>query len=149
MPFQPGHTINQGRLIGSVANETRRALKNLALSIREGLHPDDMRDWLLSVWRGRDPLTGDAVDLKTRMQAMQTLKEYGWGMAPQHVIIEAEIRAEMIAAEAPAGRKQLTLEEINARRAQLRAAGINPKVIDVQPVEMKALPAEASGLEDE
>ena len=143
MPFEKGHQINAGRALPNRAtSETKRAMKNLALSIREGVHPDAMRDWLVSVWQGRDPLTSEpgVVDLKTRMQALQMLKEYGWGMAPQHHIIEADIRAEMIAQEAPASRKNMTLEEVNARRAQLRAAGVQPRIIDAKSTEHKALP---------
>jgi hypothetical protein len=149
MPFEPGHTINLGRSGSNSSHATKRAMKNLALSIREGVHPDEMRDWLLAVWRGKDPLTGDLVDLKTRMQAMQTLKEYGWGMAPQHVIIEAEIRAQMIANDAPLTKREMSLDEINARRAQLREAGVKPKIIDVDGTPTRALVAGSPELEDE
>lgn len=146
MPFQPGHKINEGRpATGRATRETKRALKNLALSIREGVHPDEIRDWLVKVWRGIDPQTGVPVELKNRAAALQMLLDRGWGQAAQHVIVEGEIRTEMIASE-PSKRKQMTLEEINARRAELRAARVQPAIIDAHSTEHKQLP---SGDEDD
>lgn len=137
MPFQPGHKINEGRTGSGSNRETRKALKNLALSIREGCHPDEIRDWLIAVWKGKDPLTGEKVDLKNRAAALQMLLDRGWGQAAQHVIVEGELRTEMIANEPRKQRKPMSLEQINARRAELRALGITAKqqaeAIDVQP----------------
>ncbi len=139
MPFTPGHLINQGRKYtrGPVA-ASRGALRSLAMSIREGVHPDEIRDWLVTVWRGKDPLTGEAVDMKNRAAALQMLLDRGWGQAAQHVIVEGEIRTEQIADAPNAARVPMTLEQINARRAELRGMGVRAKVIDAEAHERDA-----------
>ena len=137
MPFgKPG----SGNPAGT-SREQRKALRSLAMSIREGVHPDKIRDWLIEVWQGRDPLTGEAVDLKNRAAALQMLLDRGWGQAAQHVVIEGEIRNEVIQIAPQRARPNMTLEQINERRAQLRALGIKPKIIDAESQPTKQLEA--------
>lgn len=102
--------------------ETRKAARSLAMSIRDGLHPDEAREWLLAVWRGKDPLTGEVVPLDARERALKILLDRGWGQAAQMLVVEGEVRNEIIAAAPPIERRPMTLAEINARRAALRAA---------------------------
>lgn len=140
MGFEPGHAYHPPK----TTLEMRRVQKSLAMSIRDGVHPDTIRDWLVSVWMGRDPLTGEAVDLKNRAAALQMLLDRGWGQAAQHVVIEGEIRNEVIQITPRDARPTYSLDEINARRAALRAAGVVPKVIDVN-----ATPALKAGADDD
>jgi hypothetical protein len=136
MPFEKGHPHYPGIHTGS-NSEQRRALRSLAMSIREGVHPDQIRDWLVEIWRGRDPLTGEAVELKNRAAALQMLLDRGWGQAAQHVVIEGEIRNEVIQIAPKDARPAMTLEEINQRRRALREAGVVPKMIDVESAPTK------------
>lgn len=134
MTFEPDHPRHPP--VGILA-EQRKALRSLAMSIREGVHPDSVRDWLVEVWKGRDPLTGEAVDLKNRAAALQMLLDRGWGQAAQHVIVEGEIRNELVMSTPRSARPQLTLEQINQRRAALRELGVQAKVIEATAVETK------------
>lgn len=113
--------------------EIRKANKSLAMSIRDGLHPDEVRDWLLSVWRGKDPLTGEVVPLEARERALKILLDRGHGQAAQMLVVEGHVTSEQIAALPPPDREPMTLEQINARRAALRAALPGGSVIDVTP----------------
>ncbi len=115
--------------------EQRRAMRSLAMSIREGVHPDAVRDWLVAVWQGRDPLTGEAVGLKDRAAALQMLVDRGWGQAAQHVVVEGQIRNELVMGAPRAARPQLTLEQINERRTALRRLGVQPKMLEASAVE--------------
>lgn len=127
MPFErPG----SGNLSG-VSSATRRALKSLAMSIREGVAPDQIRDWLIQIWMGRDPLTGEAVSLKDRTAALQMLLDRGWGQAAQHVVIEGELRSEVIQVQPQNVRPDMTIEQVRARRAEIRSA-VRPRVLDVE-----------------
>lgn len=63
--------------------------------------------------------------------------QYAFGMPVQAIALDANIRAQTISPKA--ARPQRTLDEINARRAELRAARVAPKMIDVESHEAKAL----------
>lgn len=102
--------------------DVRKAARSLAMSIRDGLHPDEARDWLLAVWRGKDPLTGEVVPIEVRERALKALMDRGWGQAAQMLVVEGQITNEIIATTETAARPVLTLEQINTRRAALRAA---------------------------
>lgn len=136
MPFEPGNQY--GRLSAGTpkpwSGETRKAAKSLAMSIRDGLHPDEVREWLLSVWRGKDPLTGEVVPLEARERALKLLLDRGWGQAAQMLVVEGQVTNEIIAAAPLATRTPMTLDEINARRAALRAA-LPGAVIDATSTE--------------
>lgn len=140
MPFQKGHQIN-GNPSG-LSREKRRQLMSLALDIRSAVPVEDIRTWLVTIWQtGKDPLTGDAVDIKFRKECLEILLNRGWGQAAQHVVVEADVRSHVIEQDAQP-EVQLTFEEIQARRRALRDLGIRARVIDASSFERKELPAE-------
>lgn len=132
MPFEKGHKPYPG---AGTARGRMKELRSLALHIRDGVDPAELRDRLLSMARGRDPATGDTVSVLDQQRAMQMLFDRGWGQAAQHVVIEGEIRNEHVIAQPPR-KTTMTLDEINERRAKLRALGIKPKTIDVEAHEV-------------
>lgn len=117
----PGGALSAG-VPKPYQRELRKANKSLAMSIRDGLHPDKVRDWLVSVWEGKDPLTGEIVPLEARERALKILLDRGYGQAAQMLVVEGHVTNEQIANAPPPDRAPMTLEEINARRAALRAA---------------------------
>jgi hypothetical protein len=118
----------------------RKAYRSLALWIRDGVDVAELRDRLLQMARGIDPAKGEPIPVADQQRAIQMLFDRGWGQAAAHVIVEADIRNEVIANSPTRERPKLTLEEINERRARLRELGIKPKVIDAESTEQKALP---------
>lgn len=125
--WKPGESGNKS---GFSTNQ-RAHLRSLALTVRRMLDPEECVQWLVTLWRdGKDSLRADeVVDLKVRLEALQTLLNRGWGLPAQHVIIEGEIRNELIVnqtVELPQD-----LDEVRKRRDALRAAGVKKKVIDV------------------
>lgn len=124
-----------------VSKSHRKELRSLALHIRECVNPAEIAERLLSMARGKDPATGEVVSVLDQQRAMQMLLDRGWGQAAQHVIIEGEIRSEVIADGPRIERPKMSLEEINARRKALRELGVKPKIIDAESSELPALPA--------
>lgn len=140
MPFQKGHQIN-GNPSG-LTKEKRKQIMSLALEIRSAISVKDIREWLETIWlTGKDPLTGDAVDLKMRKECLQTLLDRGWGQAAQHVVVEADVRNHVMA-EDEAPEVKLTFDEIQERRKALRSLGVKARVIEAVSFERKELPAE-------
>lgn len=118
--------------------DVRKAARSLAMAIRDGVHPDEIKEWLVAVWRGKDPLTGEVVPLDARERALKILMDRGWGQAAQMLVVEAEVRTEIIAGTPELERPILTLEQINARRAALRATLDGAQhVLDVPSTEVK------------
>lgn len=110
--------------------EQRKAARSLAMAVRDGVRPDDVVKWLVEVWQGKDPLTGEVVPLEARERALKMLLDRGWGQAAQMLVVEGQVTNEVLATAPSSTRLPLTLDEINARRAALRAA---LPVIDVPP----------------
>lgn len=136
MPFEKGNP--GGALSAGVpkpwSHETRKAARSLAMAVRDGVKPDEVVAWLVQVWQGRDPLTNEIVPLESRERALKLLLDRGWGQAAQMLVVEGEVRQEITAATPAPDRPTMTLDEINARRAALRAALPGGSVvIDVAP----------------
>ncbi len=134
--FTKGHTINAGN--GSPSHKA--AGRSLAMWIRDGVDPSELRDRLLMMARGRNPVDGTACTVLDQQRAMQMLFDRGWGQAAQHVIVEGEIRTELIGQGPQIVKPTATLEQIRTRRAELLSAGVKPKIIDAESVERKVLP---------
>lgn len=136
MPFEKGHQLNVGR----PTSKHLQMAKSLALWIRDGVDPGELRDRLLTMARGRDPATGEACTVLDQQRAMQMLFDRGWGQAAQHVVIEGEIRTELVGTTMQIVKPTMTLEEITKRRADLLALGVQRKVIDAESTVKPQLP---------
>lgn len=95
--FAPGHKHG---LVGRPGRdkETRRRLRSLAIVLRESWPPEQIAWWLREVAAGRDPdrprPEGAApIDWAIRMRAVKMYLERALGLPPQHLHLEAEVRA--------------------------------------------------------
>jgi hypothetical protein len=94
MAFEPGHPYHPPAHEDRGKHAPRRAAqKHLAAMIREAVPPEQIIEWLVSVWQGRDPLTGNATSMEERERALRLLLERGWGTAPQHLVLDAQVAA--------------------------------------------------------
>jgi hypothetical protein len=137
MVFEPGHphyptkdggAPNQGKPI----RERIRA-RSLALVIRENWPPEEIFRWLREVTAGRDPdaepspdghVSQLPIDWQIRMRAAKMLLERALGQPAQHVVLEAELRAQVgvvAAAATPQAWSRLPSGELNQLRATMRS----------------------------
>ena len=113
---------------------TRRFGRSMAHAAREILGPDTaeiMMEYLIAIWQGhgdarlnhtRDGIEwGDASGrggvASTTQQiqwAYEQLKLAGWGQAPQHVVLEAELKAQVASVSSVVGVDSLPPSAINA-----------------------------------
>jgi hypothetical protein len=112
-----------------------KATRSLALYIRDGVDPAELRDRLLSMARGCDPVTNEKCTVLDQQRAIQMLFDRGWGQAAQHVVIEGEIRTELLGAANLIVKPNRTLEQIELRRRELLAAGVKRKIIEATAIE--------------
>lgn len=136
MSHVPSNRMPRG-VAGSI-----KATRSLALQIRDGVDPAELRDRLLTMARGRDPATGEACSVLDQQRAMQMLFDRGWGQAAQHVLVEAEIKTELVGSSMQIVKPTMTLEEITQRRAELLALGVKRKMIDAESTVRPQLPEE-------
>lgn len=126
MTFQPGHNINGNP--NGISKAKMHKIVSLAMCVRNEVRTIDVVNWLKEVWLyGREPGTDRTVDMATRMLALNTLLNRGWGAPAQHVIIEGEIRNEVSAAEPV--EVPVQLDEIRARRQALRSARLGNQAV--------------------
>ena len=140
---QPGNQLAtvHARHKGQLQDRTK-ALRSLAMFVREKVDMERLVDKLEQMSEGKDPATGEAIPVREQREAIKMLLERGYGMPAMHVAIEGHVRQE-IAIRAPReARPKLSLDEINERRAQLRGIGVKPKMIDAESVEVET-PADA------
>lgn len=131
MPFQPGNKLHELRVnkSGAVATEKRKANVSLAMHIRETVNFPRMIERLEQMALGVNPATGEPIDDKGQRDAMRMLLERGHGMAAQHVVLEGILKSEITINASP--HERMTLEQINARRAELALAKVKRLAIDV------------------
>jgi hypothetical protein len=141
MGFQkgnPGGALSMG-VPRAGAKESRKAARSLAMAIRDGVKPEAVRDWLVGIWQtGKDPISGELVDMRHRMHALQMLTDRGWGQAAQMVVLEGTIKHEAALDAPPDERPRMTLAQIEERRRALRqllSPALPAGVIDVVPNE--------------
>lgn len=118
------------------AKESRKANKSLAMAIRDGVKPETVRDWLISIWQtGKDPTTGSVVDMRHRIACLQLLLDRGYGQSAQMLVVEGSVKHEVALSSPAEERPRLTLAEIDERRAALRKVLGPGPVIDVSSAE--------------
>lgn len=93
-PFEKGHAyLPPAHSERGLHAPRQKAGRILAAAIRESVPAEAIVAWLVTVWQGRDPLTGEQVALADRREALKTLLERGYGTPAQHVVIDAQIQA--------------------------------------------------------
>jgi hypothetical protein len=130
-----------------MSKEKRRQIVSLALSVRARVDPEEVVEWLYTVWKtGRDPLSSDlqptegVIDLKTRKDCLEMLLNRGWGMPAQHVVVEADVRTAVMG-EVPPVPVPSSLGDVRARRDALRNAGVKRRVIETTAFERAEIEA--------
>lgn len=144
-PVTPSNPHGAGRTPGG-ANQQRRIMKSLALHIRDRVDFDKVIDRLVTMTEGKDPATGEPITVHDQQAAAKILLERGFGMPAMHVALEGTVRNELVLAAPRPERPTMSIDEINERRAKLRALGIKPKVIDVEETPQLT---EGAGIDDE
>lgn len=124
---------------------TRRFARHFALELRECVDFGAIREHLVEIALGKDPATGEAAPLPAQIRAAEVLLAYAFGQPVQQVALDASLRAEQ--APPAVARPPRSIEEVRARIAQLVAAGVRPRVIDVDSA--PALPAQTPDASDD
>lgn len=139
--------------------ELRKAMRNLALVVREGVPSEIMRDFHLMIAMGQSPLVvrasngdlkvqaeegGMAPTLDQRVSAMKFLTERGYGLPAQTINLEAELRAQIASTSESLPVGQLSPAAMRAIREAIRAR----PVLDAVSVE-RVTPAASAELPPE
>ena len=89
MTLQRGHTINVGRKHNrGPVGATKRALRSLAIALREDTRLEDVVDNMFTLALGKDPLSGERIEPKDRIAATKMILERAFGQPAQHVVLE-------------------------------------------------------------
>ncbi len=135
--------------------ELRKAMRNLALVVREGVPSEIMRDFHLMIAMGQSPLVvrasngdlevraeegGMAPTLDQRVAAMKFLTERGYGLPAQTINLEAELRAQIASTSESLPVGQLSPAAMRAIREAIRRP-----ILDAASVE-RATPAASADL---